>query len=102
MIPETYILDQGRSFTLPPIGISSSTLSMIAKVHTLPNKIPYQTALNSGEINVKRLVVAPFAAAKLLASYSDIPTDYILDIGPYLCGKPSASPLEILTKESSP
>ena len=84
VIPETYILDQGRSFTLPPIGISSGTLSMVAKVHTLPNKIPnaYQTALNSGEINVKRLVIAPFAAAKLLASYSDVPTDYILvDIG---------------------
>ncbi|MFA6675797.1 MAG: cell division FtsA domain-containing protein [Bacilli bacterium] len=84
VIPETYILDQGRSFTLPPIGESSSTLSMIAKVHTLPHKIfeAYQTALTTGEINVKRLVVAPFAACKLLASYSDIPADYILvDIG---------------------
>ncbi|MDD4103506.1 MAG: cell division FtsA domain-containing protein [Bacilli bacterium] len=84
VIPETYILDQGRTFTLPPIGVSSSTLSMVAKVHTLPHKIPtaYQTALNSGGINVKRLVIAPFAAAKLLASYSEIPNDYILvDIG---------------------
>lgn len=84
VIPETYILDQGRSFTLPPIGESSSTLSMVAKVHVMPQNIAeaYQKALVSGEINVKRLILAPFAACKLLATDSEIPSDYILvDIG---------------------
>lgn len=84
VIPETYILDQGRSFTLPPIGESSSTLSMVAKVHTLPKILAdnYQTALTQGGINVKRLIAAPFAACELLASYPDIPEEYVLvDIG---------------------
>lgn len=84
VIPEIYILDQGRSYTLPPIGQTSSTLSMIAKVHTMPSSISeeYQNVLVRGGINVKRLVVSSFAASKLLASYEDVPSDYLLvDIG---------------------
>lgn len=82
--PERYILDQGRSFLRPPLNESSSTLTVLAKVHTLPKRIAgeYKSALTAGGLSIKRSVVAPFAACELLASYPDIPSDYILvDIG---------------------
>lgn len=82
--PERYILDQGRTFIRPPLGESSSTLTVYAKVHTLPKRISgeYKAALAAGGLSIKRSVVAPFAACELLGTYEDIPGDYILvDIG---------------------
>ena len=84
IIPEVFILDQGRTSALPPIGQNSSTLTVQAKVHTLPKHIgyDYQTALINGGINVKKCVVAPFAIAELIATEQEYPTDYFLcDIG---------------------
>ncbi len=82
--PERYILDQGRSFLRPPLNESSSTLTVLAKVHTLPKRIAgeYKATLTAGGLSIKRSVVAPFAACELLASYPDMPADYLLvDIG---------------------
>ena len=82
--PEKYILDEGRSFLKPPLHENSTTLTVLAKVHTLPKRIAgeYQAALSTGGVNLKRSVVAPFAACELLATYPDVPNDYILvDIG---------------------
>ena len=82
--PEKYILDQGRVFSRPPIGETSSTLTVHGKVHTLPKRIAdaYQQTLMGAGISVKRSMVAPFAACELLATYDDVPGDYILvDIG---------------------
>ncbi len=82
--PERYILDQGRMFANPPIGESSTTLTVQGKVHTLPKRIAddYQNTLLKGGVNVKRSIVAPFAACELLGTYDDIPRDYILvDVG---------------------
>ncbi len=84
VVPERYVLDQGRSFLRPPLNESSSTLTVYAKVHTLPKRIygEYRNALHSGGLSLKRSVVAPFGACELLATYSDIPSDYLLvDIG---------------------
>ena len=82
--PERYVLDQGRSFIKPPLNETSSTLTVIAKVHTLPKRIAgeYKAALNAGGLTIKRSIVAPFAACELLGSYPDVPNDYLLvDIG---------------------
>ncbi len=82
--PERYILDQGRSFLRPPLNESSTTLTVLAKVHTLPKRISgeYKAALTAGGLSIKRSVVSSFAAAELLGSYEDLPSDYILvDIG---------------------
>ena len=82
--PERYVLDQGRSFLRPPLDESSSTLTVLAKVHTLPKRITgeYKAALNAGGVSIKRSVIAPFGACELLASYPDMPADYLLvDIG---------------------
>lgn len=87
IIPERFILDQGRSFINPPIGETSQTLTMAAKVHTLPKNIflYYQQIVNDCNINVSRTFVAPFAASELLATYKDLPSDYFLvDIGSHV------------------
>lgn len=84
VVPERYVLDQGRSFLRPPLNESSSTLTVYAKVHTLPKRIggEYKAAMAAGGLNIKRSVVAPFAACELLGTYEDLPSDYLLvDIG---------------------
>ena len=75
IIPESFELDQGRSFVNPPLGQVSGTLTMDANVHTLPKRVlyDYQNALNSGDMNVKRVVVAPSGTVQLIASYPDMP-----------------------------
>lgn len=84
VIPEAYILDQGRVFLRPPLGESSSTLTVSVKIHTLPAPVAesYRAALIGGDIAVKKMMLAPFAACKLLATMPNVPEDYILvDIG---------------------
>ena len=82
--PERFVLDQDRSFLRPPLNESSSTLTVYAKIHTLPKRISGElTAIMRGaELSIKRNVVAPFAACELLKTYEDLPSDYLLvDIG---------------------
>ena len=82
--PQRYVLDQGRSFLKPPLNESSSTLTVFAKVHTLPKRLSgeMRAAMAAGGLSIKRPVVAPFAACELLATYEDVPSDYLLvDIG---------------------
>ena len=86
IVPDSFVLDQGRTFQNPPIGQTSNTLMVSAKVHTLPHSIysSYTDSCNAAEIGIKRTFVAPFAASELLGSYEDLPQDYILvDIGAY-------------------
>ena len=84
VIPESFTLDQGRIFARPPMGESSSTLTVSAKVQTLPKNIVdnYQSALSNGGMIPKRTVVASLAAAELVSSIEGTPNSYILvDIG---------------------
>ena len=84
IIPETFILDEGRLFTRPPYDVVSSSICIDAKAHTLPPQLvhDYINALNAGTISVKRLFVAPYAASQSIGSDESMPEDYILvDIG---------------------
>ena len=84
IVPEQFILDRGRSFVRPPIGESSRTLTVSAKVHMMPGKIikDYSNVLTTGGIELKRGFVAPHAAADLIATDPNMPKDYFLvDIG---------------------
>ena len=84
VVPESFTLDQGRIFARPPLGESSSTLTVSAKVQTLPKALVdnYQTVLSNGGMTSRRNVVASLAATELIASYEDMPHSYILvDIG---------------------
>ena len=87
IIPERYILDQGRVFVNPPLGETSNTLTIDSKIHMLPKRIAdtYQHALNDGGVATKRASVAPFAACELLGTYEGVPEDYLLvDIGSHM------------------
>ena len=84
VIPESFTLDQGRIFARPPLGEMSSTLTVSAKVQTLPKLLVdnYQTVLSNGGMVSRRNVIAPLAATELIASYEGMPHSYILvDIG---------------------
>ena len=84
VIPESFTLDHGRIFARPPMGESSSTLTVSAKVQTLPKDLVenYQNVLSNGGMVARRNVVASLAATELIASYEDMPNSYILvDIG---------------------
>lgn len=84
VVPESFALDQGRTFSRPPMGESSSTLTVTAKVQTLPKELvdSYQIVLSNGGMVARRNVIASLAATELIASYEGMPNSYILvDIG---------------------
>lgn len=84
IIPDQFVLDQGRMFKNAPIGEVSNTITAFAKVHTLPHHIvnDYQNVLTDGGISLRRSMISPFGVAEVLSTYQDIPADYILiDIG---------------------
>ena len=84
VVPESFTLDHGRIFARPPIGESSSTLTVSAKVQTLPKDLveDYQNVLANGGMVSRRNVVSSLAATELIASYEGMPKSFILvDIG---------------------
>lgn len=84
IVPNFYELNEGRRFLNPPLGQASSIIKISAMVHTLPKRIAeqYNNIIAPTGINIKRNIIAPYGASKLLASYPDIPDSYILvDIG---------------------
>lgn len=84
VIPENFILDQGRIFARAPFGETSSTLTVSAKVQTLPQELidNYQNVIISGGMIPRRIVVSSLAAAELISSYEGMPKSYLLvDIG---------------------
>ena len=84
VIPESFTLDQGRIFARPPMGESSNTLTVSAKVQTLPSDLVdnYQNVLSNGGMVSRRNIVASLAAAELISSFEEMPKSYILvDIG---------------------
>ena len=84
VVPESFTLDQGRIFARPPMGESSSTLTVSAKVQTLPKVLVdnYQAVLSNGGMISRRNVVASLAATELISSYEGTPSSFILvDIG---------------------
>ena len=73
VVPERFLLDQGRQFIKPPLGEKTTTLTADELAYALPNKIVvgYRKALLAAGIKIKREFAAPYAAAELLDSYSD-------------------------------
>lgn len=79
IIPDKFLLDQERVFGEPPLGVVSTSLTVKAKVHTLPRSIchEYRHVIESAGIRVKRVVVAPYCVARLLANDSSLPKSFI-------------------------
>ncbi len=85
IVPVKYELDDGTSYTYPPTGHSSSTLTILARIHALPLRIvnDYRNIIRDSGITIRRFVTAPQGAIDLLSTFgNEMPQDYILvDIG---------------------
>lgn len=87
IIPDSFIVDSRDEYLLPPYQKVGHTLTMLAKVFTLPPKLceSYVKAVEESHVKVKRTFVSSFASGNLISSYPGIPKDYILvDIGSHI------------------
>lgn len=80
IIPDSFVLEQGRAFINPPIGEKSNTLSIRAKVHTMPGRVAssYREVVENAHIRTKRSFIAPYAACDYIRSLPDMPKNYLL------------------------
>lgn len=87
IVPFTFMLDNNRIYSQPPLGETSRTVKVNARVHTLPPSVSdgYFAATHLANLKVIHSIIAPFAASELLDSYQETPSDYfIVDIGSQL------------------
>lgn len=84
IIPDSFILEKGRSFINPPINERSSNVTIKAKIHTLPSRIvnDYRRVVESARLIVHRMCVSSYSICELARYDAEIPQSYILaDIG---------------------
>lgn len=82
--PEAYILDGGKAYSEPPIGESSSSLSVSAKVYCLPSNYVtgYKAAFERAGFRIVSVAVSALASARYYRTIKDFPKNYLLlDIG---------------------
>jgi cell division protein FtsA len=87
IVPDAFLLDSGKAFSNPPLGEKSNSLTIQAKVHTLPEKIlyDYRRTVEGAGFRVKRSCVATYCASQLIASDKSMPSSYIyIDIGAHI------------------
>lgn len=84
IVPDAFMLEDGRAFRNPPLEEKSNSITVQAKLHTLPERIlnDYRRVAEEAGFRVKRSCVASYCASQLIASYKDLPESYIyVDIG---------------------
>lgn len=84
IIPQTFEVDNGEIYAVPPIGKPSRSIRVTANVFTLPKKInaEFSDVFEKAGIKISHKVVSTFAQSELLETYQNIPNDYFLiDIG---------------------
>lgn len=84
IIPDSFILEMGRTFANPPINEKSNNITIKAKIHTLPSRVvsDYKRIFDSARIKIRRLCVSCYALAELAKNDPDIPDSFVLaDIG---------------------
>lgn len=84
IIPDSFVLDMGRTYLLPPTNEKSNSITINAKIHTLPTRIvsEYKRVVEASRIKVRRLCVSSYAMTELSKHISDIPASYFLvDMG---------------------
>lgn len=84
IIPDSFILEMGRSFVNPPINEKSNNITIKAKIHTLPTRTieDYKRVVGGAHMKVRRMCVSSYAIAELAKNTEDIPHSYILvDMG---------------------
>ena len=84
IIPDSFVLEGGRSFINPPINEESNSIAIKAKIQTLPSRViaDYKRILDAARLKVRRLCVNSYAVSELARYDEEIPDSYILvDIG---------------------
>ena len=84
IVPHYFVLDKGRSFVRAPIGDTSTTVQVIANVHTLPTHIvnEYTNVFTRCNVAVKRCIVSSLAAIEMINTDANLPKNYFLvDVG---------------------
>ena len=80
IIPDFFKLDDGRKLSSSPMHQTSNTLTLSAKVHTIPTRLldGYKRALAGAGLHPILYVVSAYAAATLFNTYDNFPTRYFL------------------------
>lgn len=84
IIPDEFILEDGRRFSNPPLGQKSPSLTIKAKIHSLPSKVPntYSKLLTQAGFRIRRASVSTYCIAELFKTCPDLPSSYVLvDMG---------------------
>ena len=84
IIPDAFVLEKGRSFINPPINEKSNSITIKAKIHTLPSRMvnDYKRVIEGARMRVHRLCVSSYSMCELARYNKEIPQSYILaDIG---------------------
>lgn len=84
IIPDEFVLDDGSRYANPPLGIKSTSLTIKAKIHALPDNVSatYNRLVSQAGYRVKKASVSTYCIAELFKTYPDLPTSYILvDMG---------------------
>lgn len=84
IVPDCFLLEGKGVYRYPPLGEKSNSITIQAKIHTLPKDIVYsyrKTAEKAG-FRIKRKSVSPYLANQLLLSDKDMPDSCIyIDMG---------------------
>lgn len=80
IIPQEFILDDGRRFYEPPIGETSSTLTVNAFVHVLPSAVAsaFQTCFLKAGFRIERVAVSSYCEGLAVQREEDLPKDAIV------------------------
>jgi len=84
IIPDSFVLEMGRSFINPPINERSNNITIKAKIHTLPSRIvsDYKRLMDFARIKVRRMCVSSYALGELARYNDEIPNSFVLcDLG---------------------
>lgn len=84
IVPDCFLLENGKMYANPPVGEVSKSLTVEAKIHTLPPKLveDYRLTVENAGFRVKRTCVAAYCASQLIAADKEMPPSYIyVDMG---------------------
>ena len=84
IIPDSFVLERGRSFINPPLNEKSNSITIKAKIQTLPARVinDYKRVIDGAHMKVRRICVSSYAISELARYDLEIPESYILvDIG---------------------
>ena len=84
IIPDYFMTSSGECFTDPPLQKHSTSISIAAQIHTLPDRVitSYQRTTQAADFRVRRSVVSPFCVSELIKTNASYPDTYLLlDMG---------------------